>query len=65
MKTRLMLTAIIAFLLLIYTASTLVDKETVYLLSFNTRVGLLLLFDIIVGVSVAKMFIEITRRIND
>lgn len=54
---------ILTALLLIYTASTVVDKQTVYLFSFNIRVGILLLLDVILGVSVAKFFIEINKQL--
>lgn len=53
---------ILTTLLLIYTATTVVDKETIYLLSFNSRVTLLILLDVILGFSVAKYFIEINKQ---
>lgn len=54
---------ILTILLLIYTATTVVDKESVYLLSFNSRVTLLILLDVILGISVAKYFIEINKQL--
>ena len=56
--TSLIVIIITSLLLLIYTASTVLDTETTYLLSFNTRIWFLIFFDVILGISAAKLLMK-------
>lgn len=55
---------LISLTLLIYDASTIVDKGVEYNISLNNRIYLLLLLDIITGTTLAFLIINI-RKIKD